>query len=58
VVVNSILLSTLWFFIQIWVGSDLVIKVIRASLRDFLWSGTDDTPIAYVSWEDCCAARN
>jgi hypothetical protein len=58
VIINSILLSTLWFFIQIWTGSNLVIKKIRASLRDFLWSGANGTPIARVSWEDYCAAHD
>jgi hypothetical protein len=57
VIVNSILLSTLWFFIHIWAGSNSIIKKIRASLRDYLWSGTEVRAIARVGWDDCCADK-
>jgi hypothetical protein len=57
VIVNSILLSTLWFFIHIWAGSDSIIQKIRASLRDYLWSGTEGHAIARVGWDDCCAVK-
>jgi hypothetical protein len=57
-IVNSILLSTLWFFIQLWVGSDSVLKKIHTSLQEFLWLGADGTPIARMNWNDCCAGRD
>jgi hypothetical protein len=57
VIVNSILVSTLWFFIHVWVGSDSIIRRVRASLRDYLWSGTDGHAIACVGWNDYWADK-
>ncbi|KAG0623283.1 hypothetical protein M758_3G162400 [Ceratodon purpureus] len=42
VIVNSVLLSTLW---------------IRASLRNFLWAGTEESSRSRVRWTDCCASK-
>jgi len=57
IIVNSILLSTLWYFIAIWGGSLAIIRKLRASMRDFLWSGTTHRSQARVSWTDCCASK-
>jgi hypothetical protein len=35
IIVNSILLSTLWYFISIWRGSLQILRWIRSMLRDF-----------------------
>jgi hypothetical protein len=56
-IVNFVLLSSLWYFIMIWAGSLAMIRKIRASLRDFLWSGSDHTYPVRVGWYDCCASR-
>lgn len=56
-IANSVLLSTLWFFICIWGGSLHAIRKIRAMIRDFLWSGTTNRSRARISWTDCCASR-
>jgi len=49
IVVNSVLLSTLYYFIAIWIGSIHVLRNIRGNLRDFMWSGTEHTSHARVS---------
>lgn len=58
VIVNAVLLSTLWYFITIWGGSLSIIRKIRAMLRDFLWSSSTHRSRARVSWVDCCAPRH
>lgn len=55
--VNSVLLSTLWYFISIWGGSTAILRTIRASLRNYLWAGTEENARARVRWDDCCAAK-
>lgn len=40
-VVNAVLFSTLYYFIAIWSSSLQVIRSIRVSLRNFLWSGSE-----------------
>lgn len=57
VVVNSVLLSTLWYFISVWGGSTVVLRKIRASLRNYLWAGTEEASRARVRWEDVYAAK-
>jgi hypothetical protein len=52
-IVNSVLLSSLWFFIVTWVGSLAILWRIRGMLYNFLWSGTDHRCRARVS----CSAR-
>lgn len=56
-IANSVLLSSLWFFICIWGGSLQVIRQICGMILDFLWSGTSNRSRARVSWTDCCAPR-
>jgi len=41
IIVNAILLSTLYYFIAIWSGSLQVVRSIRGSFRNFLWSGSE-----------------
>jgi hypothetical protein len=56
-IVNTVLLSSLWYFIMIWVGSLAIVRKIRGTLRDFMWSGSDHHYRARVGWQDCCASR-
>lgn len=37
VIVNQVLLSTLWFFINVWGDLGKVLKKIRNNLRNYLW---------------------
>ena len=53
VIVNSVLLSTLWFFVSIWGGSLTVLRKIRSTLANYLWSGTPVRAPARVPWADC-----
>jgi hypothetical protein len=42
---------------MIWAGSLGIIKRIRATLRDFMWCGSDHNCRVKVGWYDCCASR-
>ena len=57
-IVNSVHLSTLWYFFHIWGGSLKSVRDIRAQLRDFLWLGTTHRSRSRVRWTDCCTPRN
>ena len=52
-IVNQVLLSTLWYFIGVWAGSRMVIKKIQALLRNYLWSGQEHRARARVAWDTC-----
>ena len=54
VIINSIFLSTLWFFICVWGGTLKVICSIKAIVRNFLWSGSVHHSRTRVTWTDCC----
>jgi hypothetical protein len=41
----------------VWVGSKKVLGRIKALLRNYLWSGTESTTRARVSWDDCTCPR-
>jgi len=58
VIVNLVMLSTLWYFFSIWGGSTNVLTSIRASLRNYLWAGIDEHTRAWVRWDDCCANKS
>jgi hypothetical protein len=58
VIVNSVLMSTLWFFVSIWGGSREVIRKIKGHLRNFLWCRADHRCRMRVRWQDCCAHKN
>jgi hypothetical protein len=57
VIANSVLVSTLYYFITIWGGSRQVIRKIRAQIRNFLWLGSLRNCRARVRWTDCCAVK-
>lgn len=40
VVVNSIMLSMLWYFVNIWVGTKKRINKVRMLLTNYLWVGS------------------
>ena len=58
VIVNAVLLSTLWYFIGIWGGSLHCMRRIRASLQNFLWSGSAHPSRSRVRWVDVCAPKS
>lgn len=57
IIVNSVLLSTLWYFLSLWCGLRDILNSIRAALRNFLWAETEEHVRARVRWEDCCAKK-
>ena len=52
-IVNQVLMSTLWYFIGVWAGSRKVIKQSQALLRNYLWSGREHRARARVAWDTC-----
>ena len=56
VVVNHILLATMWHSVACWMLDKACIKNIKAMVRGFLWSGKDqETTSARVAW--CCLIK-
>ena len=46
-------MSSLWYFIAVWVGSTRVLGRIKALLHNYLWSRSENTTKARVNWDDC-----
>lgn len=51
-IVNQVLMSSLWCFITVWAGSKKIIWKIKALLRNYLWSGSENIATTCVSWDD------
>ena len=59
VVVNHILLATMWHLVACWVLDKTCIKNIKAMVRGFLWSGRDhERASAKVAWSCLIKAKN
>ena len=54
---NHVLLSTLWFFISVWGGSNKILNKIRGAIRNYLWSGKEQQSRSRVSWRECCLKK-
>jgi hypothetical protein len=46
-------MSSLWYFIAVWAGSKKVLGRIKILLRNYFWSGSENTARARVNWDDC-----
>ena len=57
VICNQVLLSTLWFFITVWGGSNNILEKIRGAIRNYLWSGKEQLTRTRVSWKECCVKK-
>ena len=57
VICNQVLLSTLWFFITVWGGSNKILRSIRGAIRNYLWSGKEQLTQTRVSWKVCCMKK-
>ena len=53
IVINSVLLSTLWYFLAIWGGTTHVVKRIKTKLNNYLWKESAKKSRIRVSWQDC-----
>ena len=49
---NHVMMSYLWYFIAVWVGSKRVLEKIKALFRNYLWHAYENTARARVSWDD------
>lgn len=58
IIVNSILVSTLWFFINIWGGSKKVIKKCKSFCHNFLWARKEHRARTKVNWSNWCAHKS
>ena len=57
-IVNQVLMSTLWYFVGVLAGSRQVIKKIQALLRNYLWSGREHKARARVAWDTCAKKKS
>ena len=57
VICNQVLLSTLWFFITVWDGSNKILTKMRGTIRNYLWSGKKQLTRTRVSWRECCLKK-
>ena len=46
-------MPSLWYFITVWAGSKKLLGRIKALFCTNLWSGSESTTRARVSWDDC-----
>ena len=59
VVVNHILLATMWHSVACWMLDKACIKNIKAMVRGFIWSGRDnEMALAKVAWICLMKAKN
>ena len=59
VVLNHILLATMWHSVACWVLEKTCIKNIKAMVRGLLWSGRDhERALAEVAWSYLIKAKN
>ena len=57
VICNQVILSTLWFFVTVWGGSNKVLSNFRGAIRNYLWSGKEQLTRTRVSWWECCLKK-
>jgi hypothetical protein len=58
VVVNKILLSSIFFFISIWDGTQKGIARVKANVASYMWSGTMNRARTKVAWLQCCQPKD
>jgi hypothetical protein len=52
-ILNRVLLSTLWYFITSWVQFRKVMQQIRMLLHKYLWAKRGHTIDRKIKWKDC-----
>jgi hypothetical protein len=57
VIANSVLVSSLLYFLAIWGDTADGIKRITRKIRNFYWAGTTQQARAWVAWQTCCLKR-
>ena len=51
-IVNKKLMSSMWYFIAIWVGLKRILGKIKALLCKYMWSGAENIARTQVSWDN------
>ena len=57
-VVNGILLSSLFFFLAIWVSTKAEVMKVRYMLSNYLWSSSMSRSRSKVAWYQCCLLKS
>lgn len=57
IVANSVLLSTTFFFLSIWGGTNKGVKKVKSIIMNYLAAGTMQKARIRVSWLQCCQSR-
>ena len=52
-IVNHVLMSSMWHFTTVWVGLKRVLVNNKALLRNCLWCGSKNMTCTRMSWDDC-----
>ncbi len=53
-VINAILVSALWLFTNVYVGSKKFIRKCKVIFWNYLWSSTEQNAGTRINWQDCC----
>lgn len=51
-IVNQVLMSSLWYFIIVWARTKKHLGEIKALLCNYLWYGSENMIRAHVSWDN------
>lgn len=57
VVVNTVLLSTMFFFLSVWGGTNKGVKRVKSLAMNYLSGGTMQRARTKVSWLQCCQPK-
>jgi hypothetical protein len=58
IVVNSVLLSSTYYFTSIWGGTKKGVAKIKSVVTNYLWSGTMNRSRSKVFWLQCCQPKD
>jgi hypothetical protein len=56
-IVNSILLSSLWYFVSVWGGTKKGILGINHLLNNYFWAGSNHNCRCQIAWDQCCGKK-
>jgi hypothetical protein len=56
-IVNNIILSTLWYFVNVWGGTKKGILIINRLLKNYLWAWSNHNCRCWIAWDQCCGKK-
>jgi hypothetical protein len=56
-IINNILLSSLWYFVSVWGGTKKGILKINHLLKNYLWARSNHNCRCSVAWDQCCGKK-